>query len=179
MTPAIRGDVESTTPLLSEAVWNLQPPPLEGVSNLQSPPLWPLTLILPPSPHDTLIGGGLKSTPPLRLLLAPLVIINERLPMNTWLTFAQLCWQDIGHLVASVCRCTTAAFSRCSLSPNTCPLPDQRLCLFVCNQGPFYDLLSCNGKSLLSPIPCTYPHSMAGWWRFPDVLHCQDGKADC
>ncbi len=28
-------------------------------------------------------------------------------------------------------------------------------------------------------IPCTFPHSMAGWWRFPGVLHCHDGKADC
>ena len=26
-------------------------------------------------------------------------------------------------------------------------------------------------------IPCT--HSMASWWKFPDVLHCQDGKTDC
>ncbi len=28
-------------------------------------------------------------------------------------------------------------------------------------------------------IPRTSPHSLAGWWRFPDMLHCQDGKADC
>ena len=28
-------------------------------------------------------------------------------------------------------------------------------------------------------IPSIHPHSMAGWWRFPDVLHCHDGKADC
>ncbi len=28
-------------------------------------------------------------------------------------------------------------------------------------------------------IPHTYPHSMADWWRFPDVLHCHNGKADC
>ena len=28
-------------------------------------------------------------------------------------------------------------------------------------------------------ILCTLPHSMAGWWRFPNVLHCHDGKADC
>ncbi len=20
---------------------------------------------------------------------------------------------------------------------------------------------------------------VAGWWRFPDVLHCQDAEADC
>ena len=30
-----------------------------------------------------------------------------------------------------------------------------------------------------SSIPCTFPHSMAGWWRIPDVMHCHDGKADC
>ncbi len=23
------------------------------------------------------------------------------------------------------------------------------------------------------------PRSMAGWWRFPDVVHCHHGKADC
>ncbi len=28
-------------------------------------------------------------------------------------------------------------------------------------------------------IPSIHPHSMAGWRRFPDVLHCHDGKADC
>ncbi len=30
-----------------------------------------------------------------------------------------------------------------------------------------------------SHIRCSHPHSMAGCWRFPDVLHCHDGKADC
>ncbi len=28
-------------------------------------------------------------------------------------------------------------------------------------------------------IPSIHLQSMAGWWRFPDVLHCHDGKADC
>ena len=32
---------------------------------------------------------------------------------------------------------------------------------------------------LLDSIPSIHPHSLAGWWRFPGVLHCHDGKADC
>ncbi len=31
----------------------------------------------------------------------------------------------------------------------------------------------------MTNIPSIHPHSTAGWWRFPDVLHCHDGKADC
>ncbi len=36
----------------------------------------------------------------------------------------------------------------------------------------------CSNIGIYHFIPCTFPHSMAGWWRFPDVLHCHDGKAD-
>ncbi len=28
-------------------------------------------------------------------------------------------------------------------------------------------------------IPSIHPHTKAGWWRFSDVLHSHDGKADC
>ncbi len=42
--------------------------------------------------------------------------------------------------------------------------------------GSYRRLWLCTYRSI---IPCIYPHSMAGWWRYPDVLHCHDGKADC
>ncbi len=36
----------------------------------------------------------------------------------------------------------------------------------------------CRPRSEGDPFMCVFPY-VAGWWRFPDMLHCKDVEANC
>ena len=88
------------------------------------------------------------------------------------------CSREMIHLVASVCPSICLSAQLGSWYICCAPLQWYGATLWTIDLC-VYHRAQVGSNFFRSFIPRTFPHSMAGWWIFHDVLHCHDGKADC